>query len=243
MPQGVPRIALPQRLYDHAEQTARRWGIDPADVVELQLLAGLPPASRSAEAEVGVAAQLRARFETGEARDLGDLSERLAPHRVGLLRMGPVVCEGVNRMKQADAQGIPREDMPLEHPDTGYPRRWIGMSVGDSPDEVWQAARGYWRVKKDLRYLVPTRFGYAPYVFKVQGWSQYNATKLYATGGWLIYPEAGARRKLVEPLEGSHLPTLGEPELADDADLEVANALSGRLLRLGNRGTNPVIRF
>ncbi len=253
MPQGLPRLALPHRLYRRVEETAQRWGIDPADVVELQLAAGLPPGERGAgspstegrcsEGEAVVATRLCSRFEAGEALELTPLAARLATHKVGLLRMGPIVSEGVNRLKQPDAQDVPREDLPLEHPASGYPRRWIGMAVDDSPLEVWQAARGYWRAKKDLRYLVPTRFGYAPYVFKVERWAQYNATKLYAAGGWLVYPEAGSRRRLLEPEEGSHLPTLGEPELADDADLEVAGALAGRLLRLGNRGTNPVIRL
>ncbi|WJZ05879.1 hypothetical protein CFREN_09610 [Corynebacterium freneyi] len=48
-----------------------------------------------------------------------------------------------------------------------YPRVRIGMSLADGPEAVWSSARGYWRLKPDTRYVVPSRFGWCPYVFRV----------------------------------------------------------------------------
>lgn len=234
-----PRMTFPHRLYKRVEIVAERWGIDPADVMELTLTAGLPTEGRKIDDEADFTSRLCRRFEADEALDMSPLSDKLAGHKVGLLRMGPVVTEDAGRSIKPGT-----DDPSLEgESQTGYPRAWMGMSVSDSALEVWQASRGYWRLKKDLRYLVPTRFGYAPYVFKVEDWIRYNSTKFYASSGWLIYPEAGVRRQLIEPVDGEHLCRLGEPEAAEDADLTVGQMLGNQLLRLGPRGTNPVIRL
>lgn len=50
----------------------------------------------------------------------------------------------------------------------GYPRVRIGMSLADGPEAIWSSARGYWRLKDDTRFVVPSRFGWCPYVFRVE---------------------------------------------------------------------------
>lgn len=57
----------------------------------------------------------------------------------------------------------------------------LGMSLADTYRQVWSSARGHWRVSPQTRYIVPSRFGYCPFVFRV------------AEGGW--------RR---DSFEGSH---------------------------------------
>ncbi|NLS11122.1 hypothetical protein HGQ17_14170 [Nesterenkonia sp. MY13] len=240
---SLPRLALPHRLYGRLEQTARQWGIDAADVLELHTTALLDPQTEDEERELAQATEVISRYWEGDGVELSDLQKDVGHHDVAILRMGPVVTEAVHYGEEAEDPELPRTKFPLDQPRGGYSRRWMGMAVGDSPEEVWQAARGYWRLKPNLNYLVPSRFGYAPYVFRVGEWISFSSTKFYAGSGWLIDLDNRQRHRLLEPQQGTHLSALGDPEAAEPADLEVAAAMADQLLRLGPRGTNPVIRL
>lgn len=241
MPTSLPRIALPRRTHSRIERRASTWGIDPADVVELLAAAGLAPVDASEQQEHDRAVEIVDRFEAGEAVDPADIVPE-ARTALAVLRMGPVTSEEFDDPRAEQVVTGPRDEFPLSSPSGGYPRRWLGMSVADTPEEVWQAARGYWRLKPDITYLVPSRLGYAPHVYRVEHWESYGETKYFAASGWWLSLE-GERHRLLEPAGGSHLSSHGAAEPGDELDRTVAAAFSERLLRLGPRGTNPVIRL
>lgn len=238
---SLPRIALSRRTHARIERRAAIWGIDPADVVELLTAAGLAPVDASEQPEHDRAVEIIDRFEAGEAVDPAHIVPE-ARRSLAVLRMGPVNSEEFDDPRAEQVVTGPRDEFPLSSPSGGYPRRWLGMSIADTPEEVWQAARGYWRLKPNITYLVPSRLGYAPHVYRVERWERYGETKYFAASGWWLSP-GGDRRRLLEPAEGAHVSSLGTVEPGDEHDRAAAAAFSDRLLRLGPRGTNPIIRI
>lgn len=221
---SLPRIALSRRTHARIERRASTWGIDPADVVELSAAAGLPPVDASEQQEHDRAVELIDRFEAGEAVDPADIVPE-ARRSLAVLRMGPVTSEEFDDPRAEQVVAGHRDEFPLSSPSGGYPRRWLGMSIADTPEEVWQAARGYWRLKPDITYLVPSRLGYAPHVYRVERWESYGETKYFAASGWWLSPE-GERRRLLEPAGRSHLPSRRASEPGDEHDRAVAAAFS-----------------
>lgn len=137
---------------------------------------------------------------------------------------------------------------PQPMDDDGYLRTRMGMSLADSAAEVWSSARGYWRTAPDADYLVPSRYGWCPYVFKVEDWRELEGSnRIWASGGWLIDVE---RDKLVRLRESTGAQDQWLPGLEDDEersptpeDLRVARLLTRKLLTLGPRTPNPVLRL
>lgn len=141
------------------------------------------------------------------------------------------------------------DDVPVE--EDRYQRLRLGMALSDSFDQVWSSARGHWRLSPATRYIIPSRYGWCPYVFRVAegGWRrdefEGSNDRFMATRGYYIDYE---NKRLIE---------LGEPdpnnawrpkykvskEAPTDRDMEVAEVLAGSLIALGPAQRNPVIRL
>ncbi|MCF4007215.1 hypothetical protein L1O03_08515 [Corynebacterium uropygiale] len=141
--------------------------------------------------------------------------------------------------------GIPWES------DDSYRRLRLGMSLADDYLQVWSSARGHWSVSADTRYIVPSRFGYCPFVFKIPpgAWRresfEHGRDRYIAERGYFI------------DLENEWLVELGEPDpnnqwlpttrFADEApterDLQVARAVSEKIIAVGAGQKNPIIRL
>lgn len=140
--------------------------------------------------------------------------------------------------------GIPADDDRNQ-------RLRLGMSLADGPDQVWSSARGHWSIKPETRYIVPSRYGWCPYVFRIPD------------GGWRGDEFKGHRDRYMAErgywidVRNNRLVEMGPPDpdnawlprmtVSDDAptetDLQVAGLLTDRVLRLGAAGKNPVIRL
>lgn len=241
MGEGNPRITLPVRARRELEKKAELWGTDPADVIELLLAAYLDGGADDPESEAARSRWIIEEFEADRALNLQALRQQMPAPRLALLRMGPDRTSEGAEVPSWGAPEVGRESLPVDDPPDGYPRRWIGMRVNDKPEDVWQAARGYWRLRPDIEYLAPSRHGYVPYVFRVGDWKPWGSTKYFAGRGWLIDVETGQRVGF-DGDETGELPRLAECEPASAHDLEVARAVAGQVIAMGLRGTNPVIR-
>lgn len=127
----------------------------------------------------------------------------------------------------------------------------LGMSLADTYRQVWSSARGHWRISPNTRYIVPSRFGYCPFVFRVadNGWRADafpgSHDRLMATEGYWIDVE---RKRLIhlgapDPND-AWLPTVHVAKQAPtEEDLAVARALSGQIIALGAGQKNITIRL
>lgn len=237
------RLALSPRLMQHVDLLAagatKNRAVDPVDVLELATRSGLPSL---AEDERLLAASLVERIAAGDVVDRERLATALGGVQVAALRMGPR-CAAVNAFSRAD-EDLTRdlEAAPLERPEGGYARRWIGMSITDAATDVWQACRGYWRAATKIQYLVPLRFCFAPYVFKTTEWRRMPGSgRIWAAKGSLINAAAGTATPVLGPRGRSHAHWLGVPVPATEQDLTVAGLIEGQLIGLGPKSSNPVI--
>lgn len=140
-------------------------------------------------------------------------------------------------------------DVPVD--EDRYQRLRLGMSLVDGYDQVWSSARGHWRVSTDTRYIVPSRYGWCPYVFRVadDGWrrDEFDGSRdrYMATRGYFIDVK---RQRLME-LGAPNPDNAWRPEVRvseqppTDRDLEIASVLSDSLIALGAPQRNPVIRL
>ncbi|OFP20131.1 hypothetical protein HMPREF2996_07025 [Corynebacterium sp. HMSC066C02] len=127
----------------------------------------------------------------------------------------------------------------------------LGMSLADTYRQVWSSARGHWRVSPSTTYIVPSRLGYCPYVFRVAegGWRcdsfDGGQDRYMATEGYWIDVERERLIHLGAPdPEDSWLPTVSvAAEPPSETDLQVARALSGKLIALGAAQKNITIRL
>lgn len=141
------------------------------------------------------------------------------------------------------------DDVPVDQ--DRYQRLRLGMSLSDNFDQVWSSARGHWRLSPEARYIVPSRYGWCPYVFRV------------AEGGWRRDEFEGSNDRFMATrgyyIDYNHnrLIELGAPdpnnawrprwkisaEPPTECDLEVAGAVADSVLALGSSQRNPVIRL
>ena len=272
---GDPTSWLTELPLDAAGE-ARVPGFDLTDIAELAISTAIAPSSSAGltrhevENETGVARRVLAAIERWSRRGVGGESAEpgntdtgkdasrgiremtvLTRAEVAALavrttifafRMGPV---------RVDGSAWPPPPEPVSSPQFSYPHHRIGMCLSSSAAQVWEAARGHWRALDDADYFIPTRFGYAPYVFRVIGWrTDAAAGRICATGGYLI-EGSGADTKLSEmrlvdgaPTPGASLyvadPESDEPVRPED---RIVGELAGNVLALGKRGANPVIRI
>ncbi|APT90039.1 hypothetical protein CSPHI_01895 [Corynebacterium sphenisci DSM 44792] len=262
------------------DPAALEGSVEPTDLLELLVLAqlaGLEEApSGFHRAEMHLARRVLADIAAGRAPSRREIHDLLPEaHTVYLLRMGPVTFLGpeVAEKVPADAPAPPatvaRDESWLAsryldsdrggeftvparpHGHSGYPRFRIGMSLADGPEDVWSSGRGYWPLTPGARYLVPSRYGWCPYVFRVpeDSWrparEDAGRRRFWATAGALIDPDAGVVRPMREPTaETGWRAVVGEPVAdATEDDLRVARLIAGRTLALGPKATNPVLRL
>ena len=127
----------------------------------------------------------------------------------------------------------------------------LGMSLADTYRQVWSSARGHWRVSPQTRYIVPSRFGYCPFVFRVAegGWRRDSFDgshdRFMATEGYWIDVERERLIHLGAPdPHDAWLPTAQvAAEAPTEADLAVARVLSGKIIALGAGQKNITIRL
>ncbi|MHA7727016.1 MULTISPECIES: hypothetical protein [Corynebacterium] len=127
----------------------------------------------------------------------------------------------------------------------------LGMSLADTYRQVWSSARGHWRVSPNTTYIVPSRLGYCPFVFRVAegGWRcdsfDGGQDRYMATEGYWIDVERERLIHLGAPdPNDSWLPTVSvAAEPPSETDLQVARALSGKLIALGAAQKNITIRL
>lgn len=246
------RFSVSWRSYDEARRLAEESpdtaSFDVSELGELQFIAGRPalrgPDASLLSIEQHRAAALLTAIADGEATAPGDLERQLPKSNVTALRMGPVRLVSAQELASKESE-LASLSLPSPHPpeNDGYARTRIGMSFADGPAELWSSARGYWRMSPDTEYLVPTRFGYAPYVFKTEDWS--SDVPVWAQTGWLIDPRADRLVRLAEGDAKSHwLPRLVPDDApASPTDLTVARLISGKVIGFGRRGPNPIIRL
>lgn len=140
-------------------------------------------------------------------------------------------------------------DVPID--DDRYQRLRLGMGLVDEFDQVWSSARGHWHISPDTRYIVPSRYGWCPFVFKIadDGWRrdefEGSRDRYMATHGYFIDIENERLIELGEPdPDRCWLPKMKVSELApSERDLAVAEALTDKIIALGASQRNPVIRL
>lgn len=236
MSDSWPRQALPPRLHGRVVDLSDQRQLDPADLIELTLTAEFPDPTISGEAEA--VRTLLDRIKNGEVTPLENALAPIRDLSVLIVRMGSLRGHVTHARMEPDTPFTNRYKLPADRYPNGFGQRWIGMSVADGPLQTWHAARGYSRTSHRADYLVPTRYGHVSHLYRVTRWNRLDRNKIWAAEGHLIHPGKGT----VTPITGgSTAPRLGQSSPATADDLAVASALSGKILALGRRTTNPVI--
>ena len=256
--------------------------IDAGDLQELLLLAHLADYEDCPEGdrvrEMLMARHVLTELLSDAALDRKAVHDALpAGHTTLLMRMGPPIATSPDLLDEipagvekptayrwsaanwageflTDESVVERDLAPeiLEPPKIGYARTRQGISLVDGPDRVWSSARGYWTLQPGARYVVPSRYGWCPYVFRVDedSWTPTQPDpgprgKYYAARGWLVDAEEERLIEMgAEDPDNGWLPTMtvsDEPPTEDD--MRIARLLSGRAIRLGPVTTNPVLRL
>lgn len=141
------------------------------------------------------------------------------------------------------------DDVPVD--EDRHQRLRLGMGLADRFDQVWSSARGHWSIGPDTRYIVPSRYGWCPFVFRVadDGWHrdsfEGSSDRFIATHGYYIDTRNQRLIHLGKPdPHNAWRPQLSvAPEPPTDRDLEVATILTDSLIALGPSQRNPVIRL
>lgn len=121
----------------------------------------------------------------------------------------------------------------------GYARAGLGMSLAMTAEEVWERSRGYWRIRPDADYILPTRLGYAPYLFKTADWRTASdstnpsdrTARYWAQNGWLV----DLVTKRLIPVGGS------AEKAVTAADLAHAQVFASRVVRYPMGIRNPAV--
>lgn len=152
--------------------------------------------------------------------------------------------------KHTPEQKTPNQVSPEEpHTSDGETLR-VGMSLADSVAQVWGSARGWWSLKPTTRYIVPSRLGWCPYVFRIpeNAWREDSfagSKRMIATTGIWIDTQHDQLYEMGAPdPHKALLPTmklLTTPPTEDDR--AVAKAVAQKVLLLGAKRKNPVIRL
>ncbi|AZA14339.1 hypothetical protein ACFPVT_03940 [Corynebacterium choanae] len=131
-----------------------------------------------------------------------------------------------------------------------YQRLRLGMSLADDFRQVWSSARGHWAVSPDTAYIVPSRYGWCPYIYRVTEWREDSfgdgqRSRYTATRGYYIDPNKSFGIGLGEPDPNNcWLPTITSTSVElTDRDVQVAAAVHDKVIALGPTQKNPVIRL
>ena len=158
---------------------------------------------------------------------------------------------GANVVDASNVEGLSTivDDVPVD--EDRYQRLRLGMSLSDSYDQVWSSARGHWRLSPETRYIIPSRYGWCPYVFRIAdgGWRRDEfdggADRFMATRGFYVDYENNRLIELGEPDPNNawrpRLRVADQPPT--ERDMEVAGVLNGSVIALGAQQRNPVIRL
>lgn len=245
------------RVLDTIEDLARNAGLDRNDFAELMVLSEIgdilarefsdsaDAATEPNDARDTIAGEsMRAkwildRFLTGNALAVPRTDRRRQRiYADGLPANYPrAVIEDVNvlALRMAHSQELHE----LDPEPGGYPRSGLGMDLTSPAEELWEHSRGYWRVRPDADYILPTRHGYAPYLFKVAGWrTASNATnpsdrtaKYWAQSGWVV---DSVNNRLIS-LDG------GTERTPSPTDLALGELLAGQAIRYPLGIRNPAV--
>lgn len=140
---------------------------------------------------------------------------------------------------------------PTAEDNDRYQRLRLGMSLADPVGQVWSSARGHWSIKPETEYIVPSRYGWCPYVFRIPegGWRrdsfEGHRDRFMATRGlWIDI----ANDRLVEmgapDKNNAWRPTMTvSDQPLTDTDRQVATLLTDEVIALGPAGKNPIIRL
>lgn len=242
MTESARRIIVPARLMARLDDFAEEVGLDAADIQELALAMCLPSRGDShAAVEAQKSSDLLGRLIRGDGVELGAVRDELRGVSVAMLRMGaPRSAVAARSGVSEDLPNVSLADLPLEDTSPGYPRFTVGMSLADAPETIWASAAGYWRMKT-VRYIAPSRFGMVPYVFTVDSWAKTARDRVWAAEGSLIDTESGLLKSIHGDDERRGRFQFGAVTDATKLDLRVARTLIAAPIRLGRRGTNPVI--
>lgn len=141
------------------------------------------------------------------------------------------------------------DDVPVN--EDRYQRLRLGMALSDSYDQVWSSARGHWRLSPETRYIIPARYGWCPYVFRVadDGWGRdefdNGVDRYMATHGFYIDYANNRLIELGKPDPDNawrpHLQVSKQPPT--ERDLEIASTVANSVIALGAQQRNPVIRL
>ena len=243
------------KVLDAVEALARNAGLDRNDFAELIVLSGLGDlATASAEDlivgvhpveiaqlvdDAKIAKMVLWRFVSGDtvAVPRTDRSgHRIYAADLPLNQNRTTISEvNVLALRMAHSQDL-MEAVPAPG---GYARNGLGMNLSTSAEELWGHSRGYWRVRPDADYILPTRLSYAPFLFKVANWrTESDATnpsdrtaRYWAQTGWLV----DVQNERLVALDGS------PDQAATTTDLELGNLLAERVIRYPLGIRNPAV--
>lgn len=232
------RLTLSTNLLKPFLRLSNRLQVERTDLIDLLVMRGWPAELADDEERKGIekraelSTHILNQFAEGKALNRFDVEKRIeSPVNVTALRMAA--------LREADENEV--------DPGEGFHRTHMGMDLLDTPEQVWEQARGYWTAQPDAEYLIPVRLGYAPYVFRTNKWTRTkgNVRRIWATSGDYIDVE----RKLAVPLRD--VDDYSKPAVLDydaakpanELDLEVAAATAGRIIAFTVGASNPVVRL
>jgi hypothetical protein len=251
---GHAQLLLTPTLLDAVSQLARAQGVEKNDLAELMMMAAVLDVNtldRDLAPDWGqetvegftrdctVAKEMLHALGDGSVVDVPRTDRRGdRTYQEGVRGGRRIVIEDANvvAFRMAHRQDIASDR--IAEPG-GYAREGLGMSLSMSAEDVWQRARGYWRIRPDADYILPTRLGFAPYLFKVANWRTASdatnpsdkSARYWAQTGWLVDVE---NARLVS-LDGS------PDQEASQTDLELADKFALRAVRYPLGIRNPAV--
>lgn len=200
-PWPAARLTLRADLNDQFRTWAKSLAGDPADILELLVTAAVPDLGQEAQ----VASRMVRDFTAGKTLAWTSVDLPRGTD-VCIVRMGPIVPEEPD-------------------PDDGYARDHRGAEITSTPQEAWNAGRGYWRLgQPGPRHLVITRLGKVLGVYRTDEWTPHGQDRLWASRGWIIDVD---KTRLVPVDEDS-----GRPPRINDEDLLIGRYFT-RIALLG----------
>ena len=201
---GAGQIVVPGRVLDAVKAWSETVGLNMDEAIELavrtspigSLLPGAAPEELTASAEA-----LR-QLQAGGAVEPGRISAALQARGV----FEDIIAIRLGSLRPAD-----------DPPGGPFRRKSIGADITSPINEIWGAARGYWRHNGSSRVLVAMRLGVPIAVFSgiiwgehaglryaVSGYGVVDGRKISLTSGRRDLGVATAQDKLIEKIAMAH---------------------------------------